>query len=220
MGRWGRSVGGRRRSPRPRRRGCRSSSLQRPMRQTLARSRTTSRSSPSTASARHFPISRTCTLTAEPSLSPRDQSGKLGAMSDLVLAVPIHFTIEFLAFLVFSGAAALVASGRTLIGGLATNRIEVALGFALLAVMEVVHGAAFVAADSSEVLSAGSALGFALIVVGLAGTAGDREPSRTLSVGATMLGGRVAPLAFVPAVGALVVALVAAVGAGKDRIRG
>ncbi|MEA2477633.1 MAG: hypothetical protein QOC87_1832, partial [Actinomycetota bacterium] len=64
------------------------------------------------------------------------------------LAVPIHFTVELLAFLVAAGGALLVASRPNLVPGSTFNRICVGLGFGCLAASAVVHGGGFVATDA------------------------------------------------------------------------
>lgn len=93
------------------------------------------------------------------------------------MVVPLHFTIEFLGFLVASGACLLVLSRPQLVAGPAFNRISAALGFASLAVVQVLHGGAFHLEgvfdgqfDGDELVVALRALGLAFILVGIAGT--------------------------------------------------
>lgn len=90
-------------------------------------------------------------------------------MFDSSLAVPLHFTVEFVGFLVAAGGAFLVLSRPALVPGEAGRRRLVALGFVALAVAHVLHGGAFMAADGEEVLTLVRAMGFAVMLVGLAG---------------------------------------------------
>jgi PAS domain S-box-containing protein len=90
-------------------------------------------------------------------------------MFDSSLAVPLHFTVEFVGFLVAAGGAFLVLSRPALVPGEPGRRRLVALGFAALAIAHVLHGGAFLAADGEEVLTLVRAMGFAVMLVGLAG---------------------------------------------------
>ena len=64
-------------------------------------------------------------------------------MFESSFAVPLHFTIEFIGFLVAAGAAFLVASRPSLVPGDQGRRRLVAFGFAALAIAHVLHGGAF-----------------------------------------------------------------------------
>ena len=92
-------------------------------------------------------------------------------MFERFLAVPLHFTIEFLGFLVVAGGALLVPSRPGLIPGSRTNRIIAALGFAALAGAQVLHGGSFGSseADTGPLLIALKTLGMALILIGVVG---------------------------------------------------
>jgi two-component system sensor histidine kinase VicK len=129
-------------------------------------------------------------------------------MFERFLAVPLHFTIEFLGFLVVAGGAFLVPSRPSLIPGTKTNRFVAAGGFAVLAVAQILHGGAFEIAnsDADEVVLALKTIGFALILMGVVGAARPAaagvfaqaaEPSRAL-------------VDFLPAASAAAVALMAA----------
>ncbi|MFN2594957.1 MAG: ATP-binding protein [Actinomycetota bacterium] len=97
------------------------------------------------------------------------------------LAVPIHFTVELLAFLVAAGGALLVLSRPNLIPGAVFNRICVALGFGCLAASAVVHGGGFVATDAgghaAQILLALRAVGYGFAFVGVAASAGATIPA-------------------------------------------
>ena len=90
-------------------------------------------------------------------------------MFDSSLAVPLHFTVEFVGFLVAAGGAFLVASRPALVPGDPGRRRLVALGFGALAVAHVAHGGAFLPSDGGDVLTLIRAIAFALMLVGLAG---------------------------------------------------
>lgn len=97
------------------------------------------------------------------------------------LAVPIHFTVELLAFLVAAGGALLVLSRPNLVPGAVFNRVCVALGFTCLAASAVVHGGGFVATEAggnaAQVLLALRAVGYALTFIGVAASAGASVPA-------------------------------------------
>ncbi|HWC15096.1 MAG TPA: ATP-binding protein [Actinomycetota bacterium] len=94
-------------------------------------------------------------------------------MFERFLAVPLHFTIEFLGFLVVAGGAFLVMSRPALIPSGRSGRSSAALGFAALAAAQVIHGGAFPIgeSDASQLLVALKALGMALILIGVVGAA-------------------------------------------------
>ena len=92
-------------------------------------------------------------------------------MVESFLAVPLHFTTEFLGFLVMAGAAVLLFSRAALIPGEASNRITAGTGFVLLAGGQVAHGGGFenFEVDGAQVLVVLRAVGFILILVGVTG---------------------------------------------------
>lgn len=91
------------------------------------------------------------------------------------MAVPLHFTVEFLGFLMTAGAALLVLSRPTLIPGEGFNRATAALGFVVLAAAQVAHGGAFsygdlnATTDGAEFLSSARGLGYALVMIAVVG---------------------------------------------------
>lgn len=92
-------------------------------------------------------------------------------MVESFLAVPLHFTTEFLGFLVMAGAAVLLFSRPGLIPGDSSNRITAGIGFALVAAGQVAHGGGFenFEVDGARTLVVLRAVGFLLILVGLTG---------------------------------------------------
>ncbi|MFN2390203.1 MAG: histidine kinase dimerization/phospho-acceptor domain-containing protein, partial [Actinomycetota bacterium] len=97
-------------------------------------------------------------------------------MSATFVEVPLHFTIEFLGFLVAAGAALLVLTRPALVPGPPFTRVTAALGFALLAAAEVVHGGAFRLEgafdgqfDGDHLVVSLRVLGLAFILVGVSG---------------------------------------------------
>jgi len=134
-------------------------------------------------------------------------------MFDSFLAVPLHFTIEFIGFLVMAGGAFLVASRPNLIAGGGTSRGAATIGFAALAVAQVGHGGSFesLASDGAEILIALKTFGFALILIGVTG--GVRQ-------GTTALAGAPAePFAIAPALAAAAVSLMAFVASLRGGTR-
>ena len=128
-------------------------------------------------------------------------------MFERFLAVPLHFTIEFLGFLVVVGGAFLVPSRPTLIPGTKPNRWVAATGFAALGAAQILHGGAFPSAegDGDQALIAIKTIGFALILMGIVGAA---RPSAGgfLAQGAGSTGGLIG---FLPAISAATVAFMA-----------
>lgn len=126
-------------------------------------------------------------------------------MFERFLAVPLHFTIEFLGFLVVAGGAFLVPSRPSLVPGTRMNRLVAATGFAVLAAAQVLHGGAFPSAegDGEQLLLAIKTIGFALILMGIMGAA---RPSAGafFAQGASTTS---SSIEFLPAVSAGVVAL-------------
>ena len=131
------------------------------------------------------------------------------------MAVPLHFTIEFLGFLVAAGGAILALTRRSLVPGEAANRVTAAIGFLIFALAQVLHGAAFqigdlsFAADGGRELVAARAVALAFVFVGVSG--GMRAGS---SVAAAVSIEQ--PLLFAPAGAALLVAFSALVGSAKN----
>ena len=118
------------------------------------------------------------------------------------LAVPLHFTIEFLGFLVAAGGALLVWTRPTLVPGPLSNRISVALGLAVISVSQLLHGAAFLPEDGAPELFGLRALAYALMLIGVVG--GLRPGAAAL-----MAFEPKETLAFAPAGAALLVSLAA-----------
>ncbi len=83
------------------------------------------------------------------------------------MAVPLHFTIEFLGFLTTAGGAFLVLSKPPLVPGARLNRIVAALGLALLAAAQVLHGGSFIEGDAGEVLMWLRAAGYTFLAASL-----------------------------------------------------
>jgi two-component system sensor histidine kinase VicK len=122
-------------------------------------------------------------------------------MFESFLAVPLHFTVEFLGFLVFAGSAVLILARPDTLNIGRTGRSMTAAGFAVAAGANVVHGASFQFAlhDGDEVLSVARAVGYLLIAGGLAVPA----RSKAATVSATGAFRFREPLLFLPAATAL-----------------
>ena len=134
-------------------------------------------------------------------------------MFESFLAVPLHFTVEFLGFLVCAGGAFLVVSRETLVPGPPSNRITAALGLGALAAAQVLHGGSFLPLDADAVLVGIYSVGFAFLAVSLTGTI---RPA-----GAAILGLPIKePLALAPAGAALFLAVTAGAGAVRGGGRG
>src|SRR5687767_7673998 len=138
-------------------------------------------------------------------------------MVESFLAVPLHFTTEFLGFLVMAGAAVLLFSRPGLIPGEASNRITAGIGFLILAAGQVAHGGAFrhFEVDGSETLIVLRTVGLVLVLVGLLG--GLRS-----SAGAAVTWELKEIYMLAPAVAAFLVAAVAfngSRGAGPKSLR-
>ncbi|MGH2735445.1 MAG: hypothetical protein ACRDKZ_07695, partial [Actinomycetota bacterium] len=121
------------------------------------------------------------------------------------LAVPLHFTIELLGFVVCAGAAALLVSRPGLVPGGTFARLAAALGFAVLAAAQVLHGGAFTEAetDGARLLVLIHASGFALLAAALLGSSSS-VPAVSVRE----------PLLFVPAG---IAGLVAILALGRSR---
>ena len=138
-------------------------------------------------------------------------------MFESFMAVPLHFTIEFLGFLVAAGGAILALTRRSLIPGEASNRITAAFGFVALALAQILHGGSFriglysFESDGGEqLLIAARAVGLAFIFVGVSGG---------LRGGGTSVGAVFAvkqPLLFAPAGAAILLAGTAFAGSFKN----
>ena len=122
------------------------------------------------------------------------------------LAVPLHFTVEFLGFLVCAGGAFLVVSRDTLVPGPPSNRITAALGLGAIAAAQVLHGGSFIPLDADGLLLGIYALGFAFLAVSLSDTI---KPKAAALLGLPIK----EPLALAPAAAALVLGLAAGAGA-------
>lgn len=138
-------------------------------------------------------------------------------MVESFLAVPIHFTTEFLGFLVMAGAAVLLFSRPGLIPGEASNRITAGIGFLLLSAGQVAHGGAFrhFEVDGTQTLIVIRAVGLLLILVGLTG--GLRS-----TAAAAVTWELKEPFMMAPAAAAMLIALVAlrgSRGAGPKSMR-
>ncbi len=117
-------------------------------------------------------------------------------MFERFLAVPLHFTIEFLGFLVVAGGAFLVPSRPGLIPGSRTNRMIAALGFAALAAAQILHGGSLSAsseADTGPLLIALKTLGMALILFGVVGTSKTQASSVLAAPASTVALGDLLP---------------------------
>src|SRR5687767_1237268 len=127
-------------------------------------------------------------------------------MFERFLAVPLHFTIEFLGFLVVAGGAFLVPSRPSLVPGTRMNRLVAAAGFAALAAAQILHGGAFESAegDGDQLLIALKTIGFALILMGIVGAS---RPSAAGLYAQSTTAGSDGLVQFLPAVSAAVVAL-------------
>lgn len=131
------------------------------------------------------------------------------------IGVPLHFSIEFLGFLVMAGGSILALTRRSLVPGEASTRITVAFGFGILAVAQILHGGAFQLGeyafdtDGAQLLLGARAVGMAFVFVGVSG--GLRAGH---SLGAVVALRE--PLAFAPAAAALLVAGSAFAGSFKN----
>jgi len=131
------------------------------------------------------------------------------------MAVPLHFTIEFLGFLVAAGGAILALTRRSLVPGETANRLTAAVGFVIFALVQVLHGAAFqvgdysFAADGARELVAARAVALAFIFVGVSGG---------MRAGASFAPALMIrePLLFAPAGAAVLVGVSALAGSFKN----
>ncbi|MEA2433849.1 MAG: hypothetical protein QOG54_1306 [Actinomycetota bacterium] len=128
-------------------------------------------------------------------------------MFDSYIAVPLHFTIEFLGFLVAAGGALMAFTRPSLVPGDVSNRVTVGLGFVSLAGAQVLHGGGFYEADGDPLLIGLRALGYAFILVGIMG--GIRLGSAGSAATAAAAYRVEEPLLFAPAGAAFVLAIAA-----------
>lgn len=91
-------------------------------------------------------------------------------MLESVFLAPLHFTVEFLGFLVAAGGAVLVASRPVPVGASVFSRTATALGLAALAAAQVVHGGLFEIgdADGDRLLVILRTAGYVLAALGIA----------------------------------------------------
>jgi PAS domain S-box-containing protein len=136
------------------------------------------------------------------------------------LAVPLHFTVEFLGFLVAAGAALLAASRPALVPGPRSNRLSVAMGFGAISIGQVLHGGSFDlgsgsgAADGADLVVGMRALGLALIFIGVVGTVRPAGAAAFLGLDVEK------PLLLAPAGVAVLVALAAYSTSKRAEMRG
>ena len=96
-------------------------------------------------------------------------------MFESFLAVPLHFTVEFLGFLVVAGGALLVLARPALGGASRVRRVGTAAALAALAVGQVLHGSSAIEDDAGPGLVALRAVAYLLLAV----TAGNVASSGT-----------------------------------------
>lgn len=143
-------------------------------------------------------------------------------MFESFMAVPLHFTVEFLGFLVTAGGAILIMSRPSLIPGASFNRATAALGFASLATAQVLHGGSFGAGqtDDAQLLIALHTLGFALIMTGVVGGLRSGAIEAPLFLFAATDGSKLAtPGALAPAGAAILLALISVVAAKRSGLK-
>src|SRR5919106_6135978 len=96
-------------------------------------------------------------------------------MIESFMVVPLHFTVEFLGFLIAAAGALLAVTRADLVPGEAPNRVTVGLGFCVLAAAQVLHGGAFEVSgvafqlDGEQLLVALKSVALALVLVGIVG---------------------------------------------------
>jgi two-component system sensor histidine kinase VicK len=122
-------------------------------------------------------------------------------MFEGVLAAPLHFTIEFIGFVVNAGAILCIASSASLIAGRPIARVTAILGFVGLAAASVLHGASFIEAEGDAPLISLRAIGFVFVALAIA--------SGTPTTVAPALLASQRPLLYAPAGSAGVLAAVA-----------
>ncbi len=133
-------------------------------------------------------------------------------MFESYLVVPLHFSVEFLGFLVCAGGAFLVVSRPTLVPGLQSNRVIAALGLGAIAAAQVIHGGSFAPLDSDRLVIGLYSVGLALLAVSLAGAV---RPEAAAVFGLPIK----QPFALAPAGAALFLCIVTGLGASRGRAR-
>ncbi len=134
-------------------------------------------------------------------------------MSESLLEVPFHFTIEFLGFLVTAGGALVLIARTSLLPDGGSNRATAALGLGMLAAAQVLHGGSFLESDAAKPLIALRTLGLALLFLSLVPALG-RESAAAAAVASRD------PLGAAPAVAALLLALAAVLASVRGAQRG
>ncbi|MGH2698984.1 MAG: hypothetical protein ACRDJL_07285, partial [Actinomycetota bacterium] len=126
-------------------------------------------------------------------------------MFESFLAVPLHFTVEFLGFLVFAGSAVLILARPDSLDAGRIGRYMTAAGCLILAAANVVHGASFEFAlyDGDPSMAVARAAGWLLIAGGLA----VGRPSPSGAVPATAALKIREPVVALPAAAALLAAV-------------
>ncbi|MGH2787534.1 MAG: ATP-binding protein [Actinomycetota bacterium] len=130
------------------------------------------------------------------------------------VVLPLHFTVEFVGFVVFAGAVFLIWFRPSFVPAGRFGRMVAALGFAVLAGAQIAHGAAFIEADGDPQLIAARAAGLVFVAMGLA--------RADLSRGTPILAGAAVrlrePLSLIPVTAALILVLVALNRARKGAV--
>src|SRR5919106_3137199 len=136
-------------------------------------------------------------------------------MIESFMVVPLHFTVEFLGFLVAAAGALLAVTRSDLVPGEAPNRVTVGLGLCVLAVAQVLHGGAFEVSgvafqlDGEQLLVGLKSVALALILVGIVG---GLRPRAAVPVAFVVR----EPLLLVPAGIAIVLSVVAFAGSRQS----
>ena len=136
-------------------------------------------------------------------------------MIESFMVVPLHFTVEFLGFLVAAAGALLAVTRSDLVPGEPPNRVTVGLGFCVLAVAQVLHGGAFEVSgvafqlDGEELLVALKSVALVLVLVGIVG---GLKPKATVPVALVVR----ESLLLVPAGIAIVLSVVAFAGSRRS----
>jgi PAS domain S-box-containing protein len=107
------------------------------------------------------------------------------------VAAPLHFTIEFVGFVVCAGAMFLVPARRNLIANI-TGARTASLGFAALAAASVLHGARFIASENDPSLMILYGFGAGWILAGVVGGGSPRPRLSRLGSAAILFGASVA----------------------------
>ncbi len=132
-------------------------------------------------------------------------------MIESFMVVPLHFTVEFLGFLIAAAGTLLALTRSDLVPGETLNRLTVALGFCVLAAAQVLHGGAFEIADvafqldGEQLLVAFKSVALVLVLVGVVG---GLKPKAIVPVAFVVR----EPLLLVPAGAAIVLSVVAFAG--------